>query len=158
MIRLDLLNVGLVEETGGILVILRAPDQERLLVFETGITEGRAIAMEAGGQRMDRPQPLDLLAAVIAGLGARVEQVAIHDYADEAFHAEVQLIKPNGGSPIRVDARPSDAIALAMRADAPIFVSEKILAEMGVPEEPDGRFAELYADDELDPSDGRTLH
>lgn len=158
MIRLDLLNVGLVEETGGILVILRAPDQERLLVFETGITEGRAIVMEAGGQRMDRPQTLDLLAAVIAGLGARVEQVAIHEFADEAFHAEVQLVKPNGGSPLLVDARPSDAIALAMRSGAPIFVSEQILAEMGIPEEPDGRFADLYGDDDLDSPDGRMLH
>lgn len=148
MIHLNLLNVGMVEETGDILLVLRAPSLERLLVIETGLLEGQAIALEAAGVRADRPLTQDLLMDVISRLGARVYEVRIEEFEDEAFRARLVLSRPDGGRTVEVDARPSDAIAVAMRAGAPILASDEIIATMGIPEERDGRFSRLFQDEE----------
>lgn len=151
MVRLDLLGVGLVEETGGILVVLRSAEQHRLFVIETGLPEGQAIALEARGIRSGRPLTQDLLHEVIGALGARVEEARIEAFEEEAFLARLVLVRArDGGGRMELDARPSDAIALALRAGAPITVSEELMAEMGVPEEKTGRFAELFEDGEGD--------
>lgn len=148
MIHLNLLNVGMVEETGDILLILRAPTLERLLVIETGLLEGQAIALEAAGVRADRPLTQDLLMDVITRLGARVQEVRIEKFEDEAFLARLVLSRREAGQSVEIDARPSDAIALAMRAGAPILAADEIMAEMGIPEERDGRFRALFEDHE----------
>ncbi|HYF95443.1 MAG TPA: bifunctional nuclease family protein [Symbiobacteriaceae bacterium] len=156
MLRLDLLNVGMVEETGGILLIMRSKETEKLLVIETGLLEGQAIALEAEGVRADRPLTQDLLHEIVLRLGARVREVQIEDFHDEAFFAKIVLHRLDGATvPLEFDARPSDAIALALRARAPIYVSDRIIAEHGIPEEREGRFAELFAgaDDEDDAQD-----
>lgn len=159
MIRMNLLNVGLVEETGGILLILQAPEAARLLVIETGLLEGQAIALEAGGVRADRPLTSDLLYETIQLLGARVKEVQIPDFRDEMFFARIVLSKPDGGrlTDVEIDARPSDAIALALRARAPILVSNDIVEQMGIPEDRQGRFAELYPEDGEEPGE-RMIH
>lgn len=150
MIRLDLLNIGLVEETGGILLVMRAPAVSRLLVIETGLLEGQAVAMEAEGIRADRPLTHDLIYNVMLALGGRIQEVRIQDFHDETFFAKIVMSRPNGGPAVEVDARPSDAIALALRAQAPIFVSDQVMSEAGVPEDRQGRFAELYGEEEED--------
>lgn len=160
MIRLDLMSVGMVEETGGILLILRAPELARLLVIETGPLEGTAIAMEAEGVRSERPSTQDLLFTIVTRLGAQVREIQIREFYEETFFARVIMSDPKG-NPVEVDARPSDAIALALRAGAPIYVADQLIAEMGLPEDRDGRFAALYsyeedAEDE-DPKD-RIVH
>ena len=155
MVRLDLLNVGLVEETGGILLVLRAPEKERLLVIETGILEGEAIVLEAEGVRSERPLTQDLLYDAIVGLGARVHEVQILDFHDEAFVAKIVLGKGDGLMRVELDARPSDAVALALRAHAPIYVNDRLLSEYGIPDDLEGRMAELY--DEEEPGE-RTVH
>jgi len=147
MIRLDLMRVGMVEETGGILLVLRSAELSRLLVIETGPLEGRAIAMEAEGVRSERPLTQDLLFTVVTRLGAKVTEVQIQEFHDETFFARVIMVDANGKS-TEVDARPSDAIALAMRAGAPIYVADNVIAEMGLPEDKEGRFAALYANEE----------
>ncbi|HWI62136.1 MAG TPA: bifunctional nuclease family protein [Symbiobacteriaceae bacterium] len=145
MVRLELLNVGLVEETGGILLVMHDVEDERLLVIETGLLEGQAIALEAQGVRADRPLTQDLLHEVIVRLGARVKAVEIEDFEDEAFIATIVLHRVDGTiSEVRIDARPSDAIALALRAEAPIFVADRLMAEHGIAEEREGRFAALF--------------
>lgn len=155
MVRLDLLNVGIVEETGGILLVMHAAEMDRLLVIETGLLEGQAIALEAQGVRADRPLTQDLLHDVIVHLGARVREVRIEDFHDEAFFARVVLDRTDGTTkPVEVDARPSDAIALALRAQAPIFVSDRVIVEHGIPEEREGRFAELFAGAEEEEENG----
>lgn len=162
MVRLDLLNVGIVEETGGILLVMHAAEMARLLVIETGLLEGQAIAMEAQGVRADRPLTQDLMYEVILRLGARVREVRIEDFHDEAFIARVVLQRVDGATePVEVDARPSDAIALALRAKAPIFVSDRVMVEHGIPEEREGRFAELFEEAEEAEGEGgggRVLH
>ena len=154
MIRLDLLNVGLVEETGGIILVMRAPAISRLLVIETGLLEGQAVAMEAEGIRADRPLTHDLLYSVVATLGGRIQEVRIQDFHDETFFAKLVLTRANGGAPVEVDARPSDAIALALRAGAPIYVTDQVMTEVGVPENKQGRLAELYGNDDDLPTGG----
>ena len=155
MIRMDLLNVGLVEETGGILLVLQAPEAERLLVIETGLLEGQAIALEAGGVRAERPLTPDLLHDTILRLGARVREVQIPEFHDETFFARIVLSRNDGGPPVELDARPSDAIALALRARAPIYVSDEIVDAMGLPAEPGGRFEELFDEETAGP---RVVH
>ncbi len=158
MIRLNFLDVGLVEETASVLLVLQAPELRRLLVIETGFVEGESIVLGAEGVRGDRPLTHDLLHDVITKLGARVEEVRISDFHDETFYAKVVVSSGlDGATRHEFDARPSDAIAIALRARAPIYASDKVLAEVGVPEERTGRFAELF--EELDDDEGeRTVH
>jgi len=151
MIRLNLLNVGMVEETGDILVILQAPQAHRLLVIETGLLEGQAIALEAEGVRSERPLTQDLLFETITRLGARVKEARIAEFRDETFFAKVVLTRLDGtADAVEIDARPSDAIALALRARAPILVNPDVLKETGIDEDRSGRFAPLYDDDDDD--------
>lgn len=155
MIRLSLVSVGVVEDSSSALLVLRSPELERLLVMEIGMLEGRAIALEAEGIRTPRPLTHDLLYRVIEELGARVAEVQIRDYRDKTFYANLVLAR-DGGEIITVDARPSDAIALALRAGAPIYVDETVLAIAGM----DENESELETEWDLDDDDGepRIIH
>ncbi|MFZ5817580.1 MAG: bifunctional nuclease family protein [Bacillota bacterium] len=156
MIRLNLEGVGQVEETDSILLVLRAPEVNQLLVIETGLLEGQAVALEVEGVRAERPLTHDLLHAIIEGLGARIREVRIQDFYDETFFAQVVLTRAaNGLATLEFDARPSDAVALAVRAGAPIYASEEVMEEAGITEEPAGRFAALFEDD---PRGDRVIH
>lgn len=136
MIRLNLMSVGLVEETSSVIVVLRAPDQGRLLVMEVGLLEGRAIAMEAEGVRAPRPLTHDLMQQVVERLGANVAEVLIREFRDKTYYANLVLTK-DGGDRAELDCRPSDAIAIALRTGAPIYVADEVLAEAGLDEEED---------------------
>ncbi|HEY8346008.1 MAG TPA: bifunctional nuclease family protein [Symbiobacteriaceae bacterium] len=155
MIRLSLVSVGVVEENASALLVLRSPELERLLIMEIGMLEGRAIALEAEGIRTPRPLTHDLLYRVIQELGARVAEVQIRDFRDKTFFANLVLTR-EGGETIIVDARPSDAIALALRAKAPIYVDEAVLAAAGM----DEKESELETVWDLDDDDGenRIVH
>lgn len=150
MIRLSLVSVGMVEETAGVILVLRAPEMERVLVMEVGLLEGRAVAMEAEGVKAPRPLTHDLLLQVIERLGASVAEVQIREFRDKTFYANLVLTQP-GGSQLELDARPSDAIALALRAGAPIFATEEVIASAGMDEdEAEGDDDDDDDDDELD--------
>lgn len=156
MVRLNLLNVGIVDETEAILLVLREVDSPRLLVIETGTLEGQSIVLQAEGLRAERPMTHDLMHEMIQALGARVEQVQIGDLDDDTFYAKVVLTRAvDGARRMEFDARPSDAIALALRAGAPIYASNEVMDEAGIPEERQGRFAALYEDE---PPDTHTIH
>jgi bifunctional DNase/RNase len=99
-----------------------------------GQYEARAIAMELAEERFDRPLTHDLLHSVISSLGHRLERIEIVKLEDEVFFAELDLVGED--DIVKVDSRPSDAIALALRSRAPIFVAEEVLEQAGVrPEE-----------------------
>ena len=87
-----------------------------------------AMAMAAQGVKAPRPLTHDLLADILAGLGARVQKVVIHDLKDDTFFARLYLVQENesGRHLLEVDARPSDSIALALRQRAPIYVSPAV--------------------------------
>ncbi|HYF77540.1 MAG TPA: bifunctional nuclease family protein [Symbiobacteriaceae bacterium] len=160
MIRLNVVSVGLVEDTGSVIIVLRAEESARLLVMEIGMLEGRSIAMEAEGVRAPRPLTHDLMHQFIQGLGASVADVRIRDFREGTFFATVVLQRQDGTS-VEFDARPSDAIALALRAGAPIYAADEVMAVAAVdeddmeddeePDEVDGPEEEEEDEDEEDP-------
>ncbi|MGE5675137.1 MAG: bifunctional nuclease family protein [Mycobacterium leprae] len=157
MIHLNLMSVGMVEETGTVIIVLRAPDLERLLVMEVGPLEGRAIALEAEGVRAPRPLTHDLMYDIIRSLGATVGEVQIRDFRDKVFLASL-ILEREGGERFELDARPSDAIAVAMRAGAPIYVAEHVMTEAGVDESEAEEMDEDPDDDDPGDDEGTILH
>lgn len=109
------------------IVILREMEGERALPIWVGIFEAHAIARELEHFETPRPMTHDLLKNVIVGVNARVDRILVNDLRDNTFFAEIHLAL--NGSEYVIDSRPSDAIALALRVSAPIFVSEKVLEE-----------------------------
>jgi hypothetical protein len=106
-------------------VILQEMEGERYLPIWIGPFEAQAIANEIQGKKFPRPLTHDLLASAIGSLKASVSRIVISDLREKTFFASIIL--QQGGEVVSLDARPSDSIALAVRAKAPIFVSEKVL-------------------------------
>ncbi len=108
-------------------VILKDADRDRYLPIWIGPWEASAIAMKLQGLAPERPLTHDLFAAALEGIGARVDRVIISALAEETFHA--RLILGLGSRTVEVDARPSDALALAIRAGGRIFAAESVLEQ-----------------------------
>jgi bifunctional DNase/RNase len=107
------------------IIVLREVSGERVLPIWVGKAEGDAIALQIEGIQTPRPMTHDLLKTVIEELGGRVERVVVCDLRDNTFYATLHVLSPSG--PRTVDARPSDAIALAQRSGARIFVEEAVI-------------------------------
>lgn len=107
------------------IVLLHDPATERYLPIWIGLFEAQAIAMRLEGIETPRPMTHDLLYRSLHDLGAKVRHVIVCDLRDSTFLAEIHL--EVGGQAKILDARPSDAIALALRADAPLFVAPEVL-------------------------------
>ena len=116
-------------------VILREAETERYLPIWIGSWEAQSIAMRLQGVEAERPLTHDLLATMLTELGVSVRHIVVSDLADETFRARIVLI--SGGDDYEIDARPSDAIALAVRTSAPIFATEAVLDRAGVMPEAD---------------------
>jgi bifunctional DNase/RNase len=116
-------------------VILREVDHERYLPIWIGSWEAQSIAMKLQGLEPERPLTHDLLTTVLETLGASVRQIVVSDLADETFRARIELV--SGADDYEIDARPSDAIALAVRTGTPIFATEAVLDRAGVMPEAD---------------------
>ena len=115
-------------------VILREADHERYLPIWIGSWEAQSIAMKLQGVEAERPLTHDLLTTILTDLDITVRQIVVSDLADETYRARIMLV--GGGEEYEIDARPSDAIALAVRTGAPIFATEAVLDRAGVmPEE-----------------------
>jgi len=108
------------------IVLLKVEGQNRFLPIWIGHPEAAAILMKLQNAELPRPMTHDLLASIIAQLSANVARVLVTELRDNTFYAVVQL-EVEGGQEIKVDSRPSDAIALAVRTDAPIFASRELL-------------------------------
>lgn len=107
------------------IVILRGEDEHRVLPIWVGVFEANAIALQIENVHTPRPMTHDLLRNVIQDLQASVEKVVVYDVKENTFFALIHLVTPAG--PVAVDARPSDAIALALRTRAPIMVEEHVI-------------------------------
>ena len=116
-------------------VILREAEAERYLPIWIGSWEAQSIAMKLQGVEAERPLTHDLLASILGDLGASVRRILVSDLADETFRARILIVQ--GGSDFEIDARPSDAIALAVRTGSPIFATEAVLDRAGVIPEAD---------------------
>lgn len=111
-------------------VILKEINGSRVVPIWIGQDVAQAIALELQGTDVKRPQTHDLLRSVIGELGGTVDRVVVNDLRDSTFFA-VLGISANGRA-LAVDCRPSDAIALAIRTQAPIFVEEHVLEQAGI--------------------------
>jgi hypothetical protein len=107
------------------IVILKDISSDAMLPIWIGVYEANAIAMEIEKAVAQRPMTHDLLKNVIDQLGVQVERVVISDLVDNTFYAVIVL--SFDGKTIIIDSRPSDAIAVALRTDSPIFVSEHVM-------------------------------
>jgi uncharacterized protein len=107
------------------IIILRDKDGQRVLPIWVGMFEANAIALQIENVTTPRPMTHDLLKNVIHDLHGRIEKIVVSDLKENTFYALIYL-RVNGDT-IAVDARPSDAIALALRARAPIFVEEQVI-------------------------------
>jgi bifunctional DNase/RNase len=108
-------------------VILKEAAHDRYLPIWIGPWEASAIAMKLQGLTPERPLTHDLFATTLEELGARIDRVVISELADETFHARI-LIQRDGQT-VEVDARPSDALALAVRSGVPIFAADAVLEQ-----------------------------
>lgn len=111
-------------------VILREKEAERYLLIWIGPAEAEAIAMRLGDISPPRPQTHDLLRNVIESLGANVSHVLVNDLNNDTFYARVVL--EVNGSTVEIDSRTSDAIALAVRCQVPIYAEESVLERAGI--------------------------
>lgn len=109
------------------LIELREVDGERRLPIVIGLFEAAAIERRLKGISIKRPQTHDLLANVIEAMGGRLDRIIINDLRDDTFFA--RLIVDQDGHEVDIDSRPSDAIALGIAHDVPIFVEDHVLEQ-----------------------------
>ena len=132
--------------TGQHVVILKEKSAERYLPIWIGINEANAIALKITGITPERPITHDLLANVLSAVDVTVERIVVTSLSNEVFYARI-LAQVDGRS-LEIDSRPSDAIAVAVRVGAGIFVAGEVLEKAGVLPEADkeGEGVELDAD------------
>lgn len=130
MLKMELHGVNLDVMTNQPVVVLRDPSAKRFLPIWIGQFEATAILMEIQGVKPARPLTHDLLKSVIETFNAKVEQIVIDNLNEGTFFAKIHL--RSGEDVWRIDARPSDAIALAVRTQAPIFAEESVLDKASV--------------------------
>ena len=136
------------------IIILRDKEGQRVLPIWVGVFEANAIALQIENVTTPRPMTHDLLRNVIEDLHARIDRIVVSDLKDNTFYALIYLTV--AGEVVAVDARPSDAIALALRARAPILVEETVIdnaktADL-VPEKGDAERLQKWLEN-LDPDD-----
>jgi RNA polymerase sigma factor (sigma-70 family) len=109
------------------IVLLKEKGGERILPIWVGAPEGDALALQLGGEAMPRPLTADLMAKLLDVAGAEVERVVVNKLRDNTFYATVAVV--SAGKTEEIDARPSDALNLATRIGAPIYVADEIMAK-----------------------------
>lgn len=124
------------------IVVLKDVASETVMPIWVGIFEANAIAIEIEKMSAPRPMTHDLTRNLIRHLNSQLEKVVINELKDDTFFATLWLMQDN--EPITIDARPSDAIALALRADCPIYVAEQVMqsAKLNTSGPPEGPTAE----------------
>lgn len=125
MIEMTVARLGLDSGTNSYVLVLQEREGERVLPIWIGQPEAESIVMQMHDLKRVRPLTHDLCKSVILGLGATLRRVTITRVEKNTYFAELQLHR--GGSIVSVDARPSDAIAIALRLSAPIFAAETLL-------------------------------
>lgn len=130
MIRVNVDSIRVSLLTQHRVIVLREIDSRRYLPIWIGPFEAEAIATAIQGHEPARPMTHDLLKSVITELGGTINHIVVNDIQDQTFYARIVIDVQ--GSQIDIDARPSDAIALAVRSDIPIFVDSHVIDQVGV--------------------------
>jgi len=132
VIELVLNKIKVDESRNEQVIVLREKDGHRLLPVVIGIAEVNAIKLKLSGIKPPRPLTHDLLVNIIENLGAKLVKILIDKLENNTFYAKLFLALDS--KEVLIDARPSDSVALALRAGVPIFVEEGVLKEAGVSE------------------------
>jgi bifunctional DNase/RNase len=130
---IDSIRISLISQHR--IVMLRDVDGERRLPIWIGPCEAEAITIELQDVEIARPVTHDLLKNVIEEVGGTVSHILVNELRDQVFYA--RLFVDMNGEMLEIDCRPSDAIAVAVRAKVPIFVDESVMDEAGIVPEPD---------------------
>ncbi|HDN80618.1 MAG: bifunctional nuclease family protein [Chloroflexi bacterium] len=149
-VTIDSIRVSLISQHR--VIVLKEVGAERYLPIWIGPFEADAIAIHLQGVHVARPLTHDLLKSVIQGLGARISYVVVDDLRNDTFYA--RIILDVDGHKVEIDSRPSDAIALAVRAEVPIYVEDKVMEQAAItPEEgiPVSEEEEEVKEEELSP-------
>lgn len=127
MIRVQVAGMIFDEQTQGPIMLLHVAPLDRFLPIWIGTHEAAAIGMALRGEQFERPLTHDLICTIIDGLAGRVSRVVIHDLRGSTFLAKIFIERE--AEVIGIDARPSDAVAIAVRTGAPVFVAETVLRD-----------------------------
>jgi bifunctional DNase/RNase len=112
------------------IVLLKTADGNKFLPIWIGHPEAAAILMKLQGATTPRPMTHDLVTEMLGELGAQVVRITVTELKENTFYASITV--QQNGSEIEIDSRPSDAIALAVRAEAPIFAAEEVIEESAI--------------------------
>jgi bifunctional DNase/RNase len=126
MVEMELNKIVIDEKRHDQLIVLKEKEGARILPIVIGLAEASAIKLKISGFTPPRPLTHDLLYAMVENLEASIERVIIDKLEDNTFYAKLVLKTSTGACRI-IDARPSDSIALAVRAHTPIFVEDEII-------------------------------
>jgi len=131
MVEMELNKIVIDEKRHDQLIVLKEKGGDRILPIVIGLNEASAIKLKISGFQPPRPLTHDLLHSTIENLEACIEKIIIDKLEDNTFHAKL-VIKTNSGNTKVIDARPSDSIALAVRAHAPIYVEDEVVKQSEV--------------------------
>ncbi len=131
MVEMELNKIVIDEKRHDQLIVLKEKNGTRFLPIVIGLPEASAIKLKISGFNPPRPLTHDLLHATISELEAVVEKIIIDKLEENTFHAKLVIKTASGASKV-IDARPSDSVALAVRARAPIFVEDEIIKKSDV--------------------------
>lgn len=133
-VELVLNKIKIDENRNEQIIILKEKEGERYLPVVIGIAEVNAIKLKLSGIEPPRPLTHDLMLHVIQNFGGELKRILIDRLENSTFYAKliISRTEKNGAKELEIDARPSDSIALALRANAPIFASKSVLEEAGI--------------------------
>ena len=130
MIEMKVMGIALDTRTGSPIVVLHDIDNRKALPIWIGSAEASAIIRKIENISVARPMTHDLIIQIVKKLGGNIDRIEINDVEKETYYANIYLTKDD--EEIVIDARPSDAIAIAIRVDAPIYVTANVLANGSV--------------------------
>ena len=131
MIEMKVMGIALDTRTGSPIVVLHDKDNRKALPIWIGSAEASAIIRKIENLTVARPMTHDLIIDIVQKTGYELDRVEINDVEKETYYATLYL-KNDEGKEVEIDSRPSDAIAVAIRVDAPIFISAKVLSSGSV--------------------------
>jgi bifunctional DNase/RNase len=146
-VKIDSIRVSLMSQHR--VVVLKDVDSDRYLPIWIGPFEADAITIQLQGVQVARPLTHDLLKSIIDEMGARISHVMVSELKNDTFFA--RIVMDVNGNRMEIDARPSDAIALAVRANAPLFVAEEVMTAASIVPEANLDEARLEGEAEPEP-------
>ena len=132
MIEMKVMGIALDTRTGSPIVVLHDKENRRALPIWVGSAEASSIIRKIENLSVTRPMTHDLIISIIEKVGYKISKVEINDVEKETYFATIFLENEDDGKIIEIDSRPSDAIAIAIRIDAPIYVTANVLSNGSV--------------------------